>query len=184
MSWMIFLLVNAGRKSLPIFLLSSLRSYRTASADLWSLNGKTILMGWSSGNWCCGSAWSCERTKRLIVDSKSHSAIGKHLQEEPTNLQDQFYSPEEMPHKVWLFNLRDADHQEHKTKTYHAIGFCSRQTFYITFEYLNTFFNSLHIFTLLVLCIQSILSCNSKSIMMTWSHRNVVLFILYRSCLS
>ena len=55
---------------------------------------------------------------------------------------------------------------------------------FFTFEYLNTFFNFSHIFTLLLLYIQSILSCNSNSIMMTWSHRNVVLFILYRSCLS
>ena len=35
-----------------------------------------------------------------------------------------------------------------------------------------------------VLYIQSILSCNSNSIMMAWSHQNVVLLILYRSCLS
>ena len=51
--------------------------------------------------------------------------------------------------------------------------------FYITIEYFNTLFNSLHIFTLLLLYIQSILSCTLNLIMMTWSHRNVILF-LYR----
>ena len=51
--------------------------------------------------------------------------------------------------------------------------------FYITIEYLNTLFNSLHIFTLLLLYIQSLLSCTSNLIMMTWSHRNVVV-LLYR----
>ena len=64
-------LVNTGCKLLPIFLLSSLRSFCTALADLWSLNGKAILMGWSSGIWCCGSAWSCEGMKLLMVYSIS-----------------------------------------------------------------------------------------------------------------
>ena len=51
-------------------------------------------------------------------------------------------------------------------------------------EYFNTFFNFLHIFTLLLLYIivQSFLSCTSNLIMMTWSHQNIVLF-LYRSYL-
>ena len=72
--------------------------------------------------------------------------------------------------------------QEHKTKSKHAIGFNSRQTFYETIEYFNTLFNSLHtcIFTLLLLYKQSILSWYTLNLMMmTWSHRNVVLF-LYR----
>lgn len=47
MSSMIFLLVNTGRKLLPLFLLSSLSSFRTVSVDL-SLKRKTFLMGWSS----------------------------------------------------------------------------------------------------------------------------------------
>jgi len=83
-----------------------------------------------------------------------------------------------MPHKVWLSNLWNAVHQEHKIKTYHTIQFNLRETFYITIEYFNTFFNSLHIFTLLVLYIQSILSCTLNLIMMTWSHRNIVLFVM------
>ena len=68
---MIFLLVNTRRKSPPIVLLSLLRSFCIALADLWSLNSKTILTGWSSGIWCCGLAWSCETMKLLMVDSTS-----------------------------------------------------------------------------------------------------------------
>ena len=56
------------------------------------------------------------------IAEHKHSSIGKHLKEEhrlqPTNLKDQLlYSSKEMPDKVWLSNLWDAVHQEHKTKT-------------------------------------------------------------------
>ena len=57
------------------------------------------------------------------------------------------YSYKEMPNKDWLSNLWKAVHQEHKIK----IQFNLHQIFYITIEYFNTFYNSLHIFTLPVL---------------------------------
>ena len=129
-------------------------------------------------------------TSRLLfqrIAEHKHSAIGKHLQEEhrlqPTNLQDQFTFLKKCRTKfdcliyemLFIRNIKPTLNTQSDS--------VRAKTFYITIEYLNTFFNSLHIFTLLLLYIQSILSCNSNSIMMTWSHRNVVLFILYRSCL-
>ena len=63
-------------------------SFGTASADLWSLNGKTILMGWSSGNWEDQAEpqdqFPLDQPIRIVLpfkDQRSADAVRKDLSE-------------------------------------------------------------------------------------------------------